>query len=143
MKKLGIASLLLLAGCGTTFHRDWDDVPPSSGPLEGAWEGIWLSDDSGHTGSLRCIISREADRGLESRYFATYGWFIFWFGFEMTIPTTVVADGPGLLLRGSAVLDSWIGGGLYEYEARIDGSEYVASYRSSFDRGIFRMKRVR
>ena len=143
MKRLGILALLFVAGCGTTFDRDWESAPKAAGGLEGAWDGTWLSDESGHTGSLRCIITRREDRGFDARYFATYGWFLFWFGFEYTIPTTAVADGNAWLLRGSAMLDSWIAGGLYEYEARVEQGEYVASYRSSFDRGIFRMKRVR
>jgi hypothetical protein len=143
VKRLGIVSLLLLGGCSTSFHRDWESVPKAAGGLEGAWDGTWLSDDSGHTGSLRCIITRREDRGFDARYYATYGWFLFWFDFEYTIPTTAVAEGAAWLLRGSAVLDSWIAGGLYEYEARVEQDEYVASYRSSFDRGIFRMKRVR
>ena len=143
MKRLGVLALLVVAGCGTTFDRDWESAPKAENGLEGAWDGTWLSDENGHTGPLRCIITRREDRGFDARYFAGYGWFIFWFGFEYTIPTTAVADGNAWLLRGSAMLDSWIAGGLYEYEARVEQDEYVASYRSSFDRGIFRMKRVR
>jgi hypothetical protein len=143
VKRLGIGVLLFVAGCGTAFDRDWENAPKSESGLEGAWNGTWLSDANGHTGSLRCIITRREDRGYDGRYFATYGWFLFWFGFEMTIPTTAVADGPAWLLRGGAVLDSCVGGGLYEYEARIENDEYVASYRSNFDHGIFKMKRAR
>lgn len=143
MKKLGIFALLLLAGCGTTFHRDWESSPKAAAGLEGCWDGTWTSDGNGHAGNLRCIITRREDSGYDARYYATFGWCIFGFSFEYTIPTTAVAQGEAWLLRGSAMLDYWIAGGLYEYEARVDHDEYVATYRASFDHGIFRMKRVR
>ena len=142
MKRASLLSFLLLAGC-SSFNRDFSERPFSpEGALAGHWEGTWHSDVTGHEGGLRCIISRK-DGDYSSRYYATYGFCIFQFSFEYTIPSTAVAVGEGWALRGSAFLDSWIASGLYEYEARVQKDEYVASYRSSFDSGIFRMKRVR
>jgi hypothetical protein len=151
VKKAGILWLLLLAGC-STFDRDFDGWLPgtsaaSADPMLGCWEGLWQSDANGHQGSLRCIITRE-DSVYHARYYAAYQWCIFPFSFEYSIPTTAVREGeaasPGgaWKLRGSAELGCWIAGGLYEYEARVEGGEYVATYRSDFDRGVFRMKHV-
>jgi hypothetical protein len=138
--------LLLLAGC-SSFDRDFEDRTVkhtmwAEGGLAGHWEGTWHSDVTGHVGGLRCIITGKGG-DYSSRYHATYGFCIFQFSFEYTIPSTAVAQGDAWLLRGSAFLDSWIASGLYEYEARVERDQYVASYRSSFDSGIFRMKRVR
>jgi len=63
-------ALLLVAPLGacSTFERDWT-APASlaavydAGPfsaiagLEGRWAGIWTSTKSGHSGTLRCIIT--------------------------------------------------------------------------------------
>lgn len=144
MKKAAVVSLLLLAGC-SSFDRDFEDyvAKDSADSLVGRWEGSWTSDDTGHTGDLRCIITKEGAGEYSARYHATYGFCLFVFTFEYTLPTTAVAREKAWELRGSALLRNWIAGGLYEYEARVEGDEYVASYRASFDRGIFRMKRVR
>ena len=45
--------------------------------------------------------------------------------------------------RGSAELGCWIAGGLYEYEGRIDGGDFTATYKSEDDRGVFKLKRVK
>src|SRR4030095_5100864 len=53
--------VLLLAGCCSTFDRDFDAAKAPSeatAPPLRAWAGTWHSDPSGHAGGLRCIISR-------------------------------------------------------------------------------------
>jgi hypothetical protein len=150
VKRLGLASLLLLGGC-STFDQDFQGKWPARSAdlfsnLLGSWEGSWRSDTNGHEGALRCIITR-GDSAYNARYYATYTWCCIPFSFEYTVPMTAVAegerrDGGAWKLRGDAELGCWIAGGLYEYEARVEGGEYVATYRSDFDRGVFRMKRV-
>jgi len=148
VKRAAALALLSLAGC-SSFDRDFEQeahprsVNPGSLSLVGKWEGTWTSDETGHTGALRCIITGSGNGEYAARYHATYGWCLFQFTFEYTLPTTAVQSGSAWSLHGSSFLDSWIAGGLYSYEARVEGGEYVASYRSSFDRGIFRMKKVR
>ncbi len=137
--------LLLTAGCCGTFDRDFDAARPSASVeqagMPGAWEGTWSS-AGGHEGGLRCIVtSKEASR-VETRYHATYGWFIFWFSFEYAVPVTVERDDRGWKFHGNAVLDSWIGGGPYEYEGRVDGDEFNATYKSEDDHGVFKMQRA-
>jgi hypothetical protein len=146
MKRLGMGALLVLAGC-SSFDRDWDawradpSRPPAAG-WAGRWEGIWHSDISGHEGSLRCIIT-SANSGSEARYYATYTWCFLPLTFEYTVPLVVLREGDAWTSRGSAELGCWIAGGLYEYEGRASGDEYVATYCSDFDRGVFRLKRVK
>ena len=145
MKGSAVLPVLLLAGCCSTFERDFDAAKaPSDGtaPLVGSWEGTWHSDPSGHAGGLRCIISR-TDSGYRSRYDATFTFLIFPLGFEYEVPLSAVKDGDAWRFRGSALIDYCIAGGTYEYEGYVAGDEFVASYRSSFDSGVFRMKRSR
>ncbi|MBI3855410.1 MAG: hypothetical protein HY293_06940 [Planctomycetes bacterium] len=144
MKVLGFVPLLLVAGC-SSFDRDWDSWRPTSAqavsPLAGRWEGIWHSDASGHEGSLRCLITSQ-NSAYHARYDATYTWCCLPLGFEYTLPVEAVGDGRTVRLRGGAELGCWIAGGWYEYEGIVEQGEFIASYHSSFDHGIFRMKRL-
>jgi hypothetical protein len=145
MKRLGLGILLLVGGC-SSFDRDWEATPPraSADSLPtGCWEGTWHSDGNGHQGSLRCIVTRRDNSEFDARYYATYSWWIFPFTFEYTVPLTIVREGDSWYSRGSAELSCWVAGGLYEYEGRSAGDDFVATYRSDFDRGIFRLKRVK
>ena len=146
MKRLGLGALLVLAGC-SSFDRDWEAwrgerSASTAADWSGCWEGIWHSDVNGHQGSLRCIIT-SGNSGSEARYYATYTWWLFPLTFEYTVPLEVVREGEAWKSRGSAELGCWVAGGLYEYEGRAAGDDYVATYRSDFDRGVFRLKRVK
>jgi hypothetical protein len=144
VKTFGLLPVLLLAGCCSTFDRDFEaarSATAGSAPLAGCWEGTWHSDPSGHAGGLRSIIT-QTDSGFSARYDATFT-FILPLSFEYEVPLTVLQDRDAWRFRGSAVIDYCIAGGLYEYEGLVSGDEFVASYRSSFDSGVFRMKRVR
>ena len=143
---LGAVSLAAVSGCCSTFDRDWDAAaatPPPAGGFEGRWEGTWTSEENGHTGGLRCIITRKQDSGFEARYDATYDWCIFGFSFEYSVPMTAEREGEAWKFRGSAELGCWIAGGLYEYEGRIEGSDYAATYKSDGDHGVFKLKRAK
>jgi hypothetical protein len=149
MKRLGLGLLVLMGGC-SSFGRDWDAALPTAGSSAsgsglptGCWEGFWHSDASGHQGSLRCIITRRDNSEFDARYYASYSWWIIPFTFEYTVPLTIVRDGDAWHSRGSAELSCWVAGGLYEYEGRSAGDEFIASYRSDFDHGVFRLKRVK
>ena len=143
MKALSFLPLLLVAGC-STFDRDWDTWRPTSAqsmsPFAGRWAGTWHSDASGHEGALRCIVTLR-DSAYQARYDASYTWICMPLGFEYLLPVEAVKDGQALRLRGGAELGCWIAGGWYEYEGIVENGEFIASYRSSFDHGIFRMKR--
>jgi len=89
------------------------------------------------------MITRKGDSNCEARYYAAYDWCLFGFTFEYTVPMSAELEGKSWKFRGSAELGCWIGGGLYEYEGTAGGGEYRATYRSSDDHGIFRMKRVK
>ncbi len=145
MKRLGLGLLLLVGGC-SSFDRAWEASPPrttSDSLPTGCWEGTWHSDGNGHQGSLRCIVTRRDNSEFDARYYATYSWWIIPFSFEYTVPLTIVRDGDSWYSRGSAELSCWVAGGLYEYEGRASGDDFVATYRCDFDRGVFRLKRLK
>lgn len=148
MNRIAVLGMLVVAGCSSTYDREWEEQgkrlgAPAPGAVESRWSGMWHSDVNGHQGTLRCIISPRSDSGYDARYYATFGWFCFQFAFEYSLPMTVDRDDGGWRFRGSAVLDYWIAGGPYRYEGRMDEEDFTASYDAGFDRGIFRMKRVR
>ena len=135
--------LLLVTGC-STFDRDFEAArAPSEGTstLVGAWEGDWHSDPSGHAGGLRCIVTRSGG-GFSSRYHATFNFLFIPLSFEYEVPLSALQEGDAWRFRGAAVIDYFIAGGPYEYEGLVQGDEFIASYRASFDSGVFRMKRV-
>lgn len=151
MRSLGILALLGLIGC-STFDRDWDAYREANGTraegrLWGCWEGTWHSDVNGHEGSLRCIFG-SGSGPCEARFYATYRWWGLGLTFEYTLPITAVAS-PGeggqevFRLRGDAELECFVAAGRYACEGRVEGDRFIASYRSSLDRGVFRMKFVK
>lgn len=145
VRALGLFPLLLLAGCCSTFDRDFAAARTASedaSTLVGAWEGDWHSDPSGHAGALRCIVTR-SEEGFRSRYHATFAFLLLPLSFEYEVPLTALQEGDTWRFRGSATIDYFIAGGLYEYEGLVQRDEFIASYRAGFDSGVFRMKRVR
>jgi hypothetical protein len=144
VKAFALFPLFLIAGCCSTFDRDFtaaQTAPEGSPTLVGAWEGDWHSDPSGHAGALRCIVTR-SENGYRSRYHATFEFLLLPLSFEYEVPLTVLQDGDTWRFRGSATIDYFIAGGLYEYEGLVQRDEFVASYRAPFDSGVFRMRRV-
>jgi len=141
---LAAASLLLAAGCGSTFDADREATPASTGEgLSGCWTGTWHSDSNGHEGGLRCIMTPRAAGSFDARYHATYDWCLLGFSFEYTVPVRAEKSGVIWTFKGGAELGCWIAGGLYEYEGRIDGGDFSATYKSEDDHGVFRLKRVK
>ena len=139
---LVLACLAPLAGC-STFERDWkalagQPAATAEGGLEGRWAGTWTSDANGHSGGLRCIITRDEHDTLRARYHATYGCC---FTFEYDMPMTARREGEALRFAAEADL-GWLAGGRYEYDGTVVGDEFTSTYTSKSDHGMFRMTRV-
>src|SRR6185503_1791788 len=70
----GLAIATATTGC-STFNRDWKrgsaDVALAH-DIDGRWEGSWLSENNGHQGRLRCLVTRLDDRSYRARFKATY-----------------------------------------------------------------------
>lgn len=135
--------LLLLGATGcSSFPRDWKSAaspPAPTNSIEGRWEGSWRSDVNGHTGSLRCLISRGTNDTYSARFHAKYKKLIrFTFGY--TVPLTVTPREGQFHFSGAADLGG-LAGGLYTYQGRATPTNFLSTYSSKYDRGIFEMSR--
>ena len=142
---LSLVGLAFINGC-STFNRDWEANAQSEAArsdaaaagLEGRWNGTWLSDANGHTGGLRCILSKDEEGTLQARYHATWGCC---FSFEYTVPVTATQEGDTHNFHGEADL-GWFAGGLYKYDGQVTGDDFSSNYSCERDHGTFQMTRV-
>lgn len=130
---------VLLCGC-SSFNRAWRQAgkqPAAADSIEGRWEGRWLSDVNGHTGHLRCLLTRNADTHYTARFRATY-WKIFRYSYEVNLWFEPRED--GWRFRGEEDL-GWLAGGVYNYEGQATSTHFHSTYRSKHDHGTFEMRR--
>ncbi|MEW6304572.1 MAG: hypothetical protein AB1705_13940 [Verrucomicrobiota bacterium] len=135
-----LAFLVTLTGC-STFNRQWERAAAVNAPKDdimGRWEGSWLSDKNGHTGSLRCIVKKLNENQYEFQYKAVY-WKIFRYSY--TVNMAVQKEEAGHRFQGEENLGK-LAGGVYAYEGKIEGSQFDATYRCKYDHGTFKMRRL-
>jgi hypothetical protein len=134
-----LAVALLAGGCGT-FNHEWKQAgknPARPDEFEGRWQGTWLSDVSGHTDQLRCLISQTGDGTYRARFHAKYRKVL---SFGYTVPLKVEPRGGGYAFQGKANL-GWMAGGVYQYEGFADSTNFHSSYECKYDHGTFQMGR--
>ena len=136
---LVIALTLFLCGC-SSFNRAWKQAgstpaPPDS--IEGRWDGRWLSAANGHTGNLRCLITKKADGPYEARFRASYMKVL---RFSYKVPLTVTRTNESWQFRGEADLGK-MAGGVYHYEGSTTATQFHSTYRSKYDHGDFELAR--
>ena len=137
---VALTGLCLLAGCAS-YETRWKAAaaqPPPTDSIEGRWQGKWQSDASGHTGGLRCILTRTGPDTYHADYHATYA-SIFTFGYDMPL-NAGRHEGPIVYFTGAADL-GWLAGGEYRYDGYATPAEYFCRYRSGNDHGTFRLTR--
>ena len=136
----GVA-LLLTGACGcSSFDRHWEAAASRialADHLEGRWVGTWSSDVNGHSGGLRCVVTKMDGKIYRAAYRAT-------FAKILTARYTVVLHGRNqegrTYVEGSHDL-GWLAGGLYHYQGSSDGERFVSTYHSKSDYGQFDMAR--
>lgn len=136
---LASSCLLLLTGC-STFNHDWKQAsarPLVADSLEGRWEGHWLSDANGHTGKLRCLVTKETGFQYEFRYWATF-WKVFRATYTTHLHVRKVND--EYEFRGEEDLGRFVGG-IFQYEGKVSGTNFFSTYSSRYDHGTFRLTR--
>lgn len=177
---LALAGAMLLGGC-STYERDWNaridlaataDAPADrlAPRLEGLWHGTWTSTKSGHSGTLRCIITPHTpeddtaataaatadaapDEAAEeaaptddveetNTYLARF-LATYWgtFRFEYDLLMHVRREGQTVHFSSEADL-GWLAGGTYEYFGTVEDGEFRSTYTSKGDYGTFEMRRV-
>ena len=137
-----IVLLLVMCLCGcSTFNRDWQRAavaPQAENSLAGCWEGRWSSDESGHHGGLRCLMTRQSDSFYQARFQATYGRLLH---FSYMARLEMQRHNMGWEFDGEADLGKL--GGVYYYEGRATATNLISTYRSKYDHGMFEMERVK
>ena len=127
-----------MCGC-SSFNGEWAKAPSPSGPTDiaGRWEGRWTSDKDGHTGSLKCVITKTADQCYRAHFAATY-WKIFRFAYVAELKG--VLEGNDIHLTGDEDLGK-LAGGVYSYDGHADDANFKCTYKSKYDFGQFIMSR--
>src|SRR5688572_32448872 len=140
-RRIGFALLTVgfLCSC-SSFNRDWkkaaaEPVPQNS--MTGRWEGIWTSGSNGHSGTLRCLMSKTNETTYVARYRATYAKIL---SFSYTVPLTVEPHFDGWEFSGEADLGK-AAGGAYYYEGRATTTNFFSTYKAKSDHGVFEMQR--
>lgn len=131
--------LLLLCGC-SSFNRDWRKAahqPVAPDAIEGRWEGSWISDVNGHSGKLRCLLTREEADRYRAHFRATY-WKVLRFSYA--VPLEFHAHDTGWEFNGEANLGK-LAGGVYYYEGRASLTNLHSTYHSKYDHGRFELHR--
>lgn len=131
----------LSVSCSASFEREWREAlrKGSRQGAEGAWEGTWQSQVNGHHGRLRCVVAEGATDGERVfHYHAT--WADTLSGSYRAVHRVARSRG-GFVFAGSHRLPAWAGG-LYQYEGKIQGDDFLATYHCRLDHGCYRMKRV-
>jgi hypothetical protein len=140
---VALALAVLSAGCSTAgFKKEWQRAalgPESARPIEGRWQGTWLSDKNGHTGELRCIISHTHGKNYRFDY-----WSSFWkvLRYRTTLSFRVVEQKDGSHQFTGAEDLGPAAGGVYEYQGSFTGDQFTAAYKNKYDHGTFQMRRV-
>ncbi|MFI5337557.1 MAG: hypothetical protein ACHQ5A_12275 [Opitutales bacterium] len=131
-----------LAGCGFAGRSDWTAAPTTrempADLLEGNWVGTWSSNQREMDGALRCRVVKQGDGVYEARFDAVFAKY---FSYESIVTLRVSSRTPAWVCAGEKDLGV-LGGGVYKYQGRSDGSEFVCDYDSAYDKGTFRLKRA-
>lgn len=143
-----VTSLLLLSfvvsSCGTlAYNRAWEDFEPvlTIDPAEGRWTGEWKSDWNGHSGGLRCMLTRKSADTYFARFYSTYGWFFF---FRHEARFLITSETPAAVhFEGQEDLGS-LAGGVYRYAGSVSADRFEATFEAeNGDHGVFSMTRVK
>lgn len=133
------ASFLIFATGCSSFNRDWEKADTLSYPTDipGRWKGTWSSDETGHSGELRCLIDRINDQSYRARFDSTYKQ-------VLHFKSTVVLNGGmtnGVFgFEGEAKLPWWAGG-VYHYKGGVTKNNFFSTYKNKYDHGTFQMTR--
>lgn len=117
-------------------------VPTPDDGIEGRWAGTWKSCANGHTGGLRCIVTRTDAGHFNADFRATYGWF-FSFGYSMTmnVKATDGATRPSVVYFAGEADLGCLAGGRYTYEGKATPTEFFCNYKADVDHGTFQLVR--
>lgn len=141
-----VAIIVLFSAC-SSFDARWKRA--QADPKLTRWDGHWTSEKHHKSngepmgGRLRCITAPSDAQKLAAHFHAN--WLIF--ASDYTTVLKPVRPGPVKNrdavreYRGTHELPAMFGG-TYRYEARISRDRFNARYTSSYDHGVFTLRRV-
>lgn len=104
--------------------------------LSGHWSGTWCIYTNGHNGPIEADFVRVCDNQYQVHF---RGRFFTLFPFSYRVNLDVVGtDGDKVILSGSSNLGLF---GTFSYTAWVSDTQFVASYCSRKDQGVFTMNR--
>lgn len=136
---LAVIMIALLCGC-SSFNREWKTAGKSPTPtnsVTGRWEGRWLSQQNGHNGALRCLITESSGGSYQAYFRATY---LKVARFSYKVPLTVISSNDVWHFTGEEDLGV-LAGGDYRYEGSASVTNFTSTYSSKYDHGVFQMTR--
>jgi hypothetical protein len=109
--------------------------------FHGPWEGTWVSEESGHEGPLRCLITAPTNRGhiYKARFQAKYRKLIT-LTYSYTVRLEVEDKGTVYKFHGEEDLGK-LAGGVYQYDGQATTTNFISKYTCEMDHGTFRMSR--
>jgi len=145
--RLAFLSFVMLCSACSSFDARWKAA--GAGGSATRWDGRWTS--AKHVtragqpvgGRLRAVLEPAADDRITAHFHAN--WMIFSSDYTMVLEPKGRPAGPrrgsAREYRGTHELPKKFGG-TYQYDARLAGDEFSARYTSSYDHGIFTLRRL-
>jgi hypothetical protein len=139
---LSLLTALLFAGGCSTFNYDWHvaQQTPLPNDLQGRWQGVWVSQATGHKNELRCLVTKLDDATYQARFHAKYRKGLLTVSFNYTVPLKVEKADDTFKFTGDADLGK-LAGGLYHYDGHAAGTNFFSTYSCKYDHGTFQMTR--
>jgi hypothetical protein len=126
----------LTANC-RDFSDRWEGAHADANSVSGRWEGEWVSEKSGHSGPLRCVLTVVSPGSWHLAFRASYSRV---FRACYAADFSVVWESGRWTFMGDQDLGT-LAGGRYEYNGTASLTELVCRYRSARDYGEFRLRR--
>jgi len=144
---LPLLALVFGSGCASNYQRAWNNaagksavIPSASGGatvVPARWSGTWLSEKSGHNGTLRCIVlPTENPDEIHTWFDSTYAKVL---RFKMKSTFQTEADGQSSLRFSGSENLGWPFGE-YQREGEIRGEVFESTYEAKSDHGVFEMR---
>ena len=138
---LAAVACAALTGC-TDFKKVWEEEmakpPQKHTDLTGAWEGTWTSSFNGHTGKLRCIVTKQQNGEYEFHYWAQWQKVLSG-SFRQNYKVDEKTKGT-FTFEGEKDLGKL--GGKFTHKGKATAKTFEATYDSdSGDNGVFKLTR--
>lgn len=138
---VSVAIAMACGACSSGFQRDWNAAATATNRsgIEGRWDGTWTSGSNGHSGKLRCLVTRtERPDTYRFRYWGTFAK-VFRFDYTVACSAERPPGDRAWHLQGES--DLGIMGGVFRHRAIVSDDCFRASYASRWDEGTFELRR--